>query len=110
MAGKIRIRPDYVKIYTEILHKNHPEKFEECRCLLKKKMSNLDIIRLNQKIFGISDQESEIFSRKHRAYDKTAILQILDYQKIYKLNNKQLAAHFKLSRNTIAKWKESFYN
>jgi hypothetical protein len=33
---------------------------------------------------------------------------MLDYQKKNKLTNSQLAKHFKLSRNTVTKWKRLF--
>lgn len=101
--------PDYKAIYKDILHHKFPDKIEECLSLLDKKcLSTLDILTLNQKIFGQSDKESAKVNNKHCAYNTSDILQILDYQKKYKLNNTQLANHFKLSRNTIAKWKKIF--
>jgi len=42
----------------------------------------------------------ESFDQMHGFYNTSAILQILDYQKENKLNNIQLAAYFKMSRNT----------
>ena len=47
-------------------------------------------------------------SGKHRSYCKTTILKILDYQISHALNNTQLAQHFDVSRNTIAKWRRLF--
>lgn len=47
-------------------------------------------------------------SRRHHSYDLASIIDILEYQKKNQLNNIQLANHFKLSRNTVAKWKKSF--
>ena len=41
-------------------------------------------------------------------HHKTTILEILQYQKNNNLNNNQLADHFKLSRNTITKWKKIY--
>ncbi|SMP94191.1 hypothetical protein SAMN05421679_105273 [Epilithonimonas pallida] len=101
-------RPDYKNIYLDILQKKYPHKKEECRILLSKEnLSVLNIIELNQRIFG-KDKESMQFNQKHRSYKKSDILNILDYQKKYKLNNCELANHFKLSRNTVAKWKKMF--
>lgn len=101
--------PDYKKIYFDILNKKYPHKKEECIILLEKStLSAIDIIRLNEKIFGKPDRESEIFNQKHRSYSRSDILKILDYQKKNKLTNSQIAIHFKLSRNTLAKWKKIF--
>lgn len=47
-------------------------------------------------------------NKSHRAYSKEAIYKILEYQKKNCLNNTQLAKHFKLSRNTVTKWKILF--
>ena len=101
--------PNYKQIFTDILNKKLPEKKEACENLLnKKELSTIDIIHLNNKIFGITDKAMENENQKHRSYSKSDILQMLDYQKKYKLNNSQLAIHFKLSRNTVTKWKNMF--
>ncbi|MDR6919880.1 MULTISPECIES: helix-turn-helix domain-containing protein [Chryseobacterium] len=101
--------PDYKTIYRDILHQKFPDKIEECLPLLDKKcLSAVDILSLNQKIFGNLDKESEQFNQKQHSYKKSDILQILDYQKKYQLNNSQLANHFKLSRNTVTKWRKIF--
>ncbi|HUH25918.1 MAG TPA: helix-turn-helix domain-containing protein [Flavobacterium sp.] len=47
-------------------------------------------------------------NQKYRSYDKATIIEILNYQKKNGLNNTQLANHFKLSRNTVAKWERLF--
>ncbi|KMQ62244.1 transposase [Chryseobacterium sp. BLS98] len=101
--------PDYHRIYNDIINKKHPTRKEECRFLLdKQNLSVLDIIELNRKIFGLSDQMTETFNQSHRSYNKSSILKILDYQEKNKLNNMQLARHFKLSRNTVARWRKLF--
>nr|WP_304343958.1 helix-turn-helix domain-containing protein [Chryseobacterium koreense] len=100
--------PNYKQIYTDIIDKKHPMKKAECQSILKKKIiSAMDIIELNEKIFGLN-KETEQFNQRHRSYNKSDILNILDYQKKYKLNNSQLAIHFSLSRNTVSKWKKMF--
>jgi len=102
-------QPDYKAIYKDILNKEHPEKKEECEKLLRKEhLSVLNIIELNRKIFGTSDKETKMSNQRRRSYNPTDILQILEYQKKNKLNNVQLASHFGLSRNTVAKWKKIF--
>ncbi|WP_316934408.1 helix-turn-helix domain-containing protein [Chryseobacterium indologenes] len=75
--------------------------------LSKAEISALDIIDLNKIIFG-NNRSDNIDRQSHNAYDKKTIFKILDYQKKQHLNNKQLADHFKLSRNTVAKWKKIF--
>lgn len=101
--------PNYKRIYSDILIRKFPHKREECKSLLNKEiLSVFDILHLNQKIFGLSDKNTEIFNQKHRSYKNTDIFQILNYQKKHKLNNSQLASHFKLSRNTVAKWRKLF--
>ncbi|OCA78278.1 transposase [Chryseobacterium contaminans] len=101
-------QPNYKLIYTDIIENKFPEKKKECEALLnKKKLTVLNIIELNQKIFGIS-KETEELNQKLRSYSKSDILEILEYQKKYEYTNKQLANHFKLSRNTVTKWKRMF--
>ncbi|WP_312508518.1 helix-turn-helix domain-containing protein [Chryseobacterium culicis] len=101
--------PDYKAIYNDILHQKFPNKIEECLALLNKRnLSAIDILTINKKIFGTSNVENTKMSQKFRSYSEADILYILDYQKKHNINNKQLANHFKLSRNTIAKWKKIF--
>lgn len=103
-----KLAPDYKSIYSDILDKKYPHKKEKCEVLLnKKKLSALDVIKLNQMIFG--NTENENFTRRHNSYSKSDILIILDYQKKNRCNNSQLAAHFKLSRNTVTKWRKIFW-
>lgn len=100
--------PNYKQIYTDIIQEKFPDKKEECHTILSKnRISVMDIITINKIIFG-TNKESDSFNQKHRAYSKHDIMKILDYQQKNKLNNSQLAIHFSLSRNTIAKWKKCF--
>ncbi|MFP3594254.1 helix-turn-helix domain-containing protein [Chryseobacterium sp. SIMBA_038] len=99
--------PNYKKIYADILAKKFPHKVKDCTSiLLKEELSFLDIIKLNQRIFGYNEISS--INQRLRSYDNQTIIEILNYQKTHKLNNSQLSLHFKLSRNTIAKWKMHF--
>ncbi len=46
-------KPDYKCIYQDILDRKYPHKKEECKAMLgKKELTLLDIISLNEKIFG----------------------------------------------------------
>jgi len=88
----------------------YPEKQVYCENLLsKEELSELDVILLDE-ILCESNKDEKNLNAKHRSYDKHSIFKILEYQKKTGLNNIQLARHFKLSRNTIAKWKRMFYS
>lgn len=101
--------PDYKLIYMDILNKKYPHKKEECLKLLnKKKWSVMDILELNDKIFETNSKEIPSENQKYKSYKKSDIFRILEYQKRYRLSNIQVANHFKLSRNTITKWRRLF--
>ena len=102
--------PDYKNIFKDILSQKYPEKTRNCLGILNKPhLTAIDILKLNQMIFeGTTNKLPEESNQKYRSYSKTDILQILDYQQKHKFNNSQLARHFKLSRNTVAKWKKMF--
>lgn len=98
--------PNYKRIFTDILIRKYPERLKICSPILRKKeLTVLDILELNRLIF---DTENINVNQKHRSFNKTAILQILDHQKKYNLNNSQLAQEFRLSRNTVTKWRKLF--
>lgn len=102
-------KPNYFRIYNDILQKKFPQKIKECEAILSNNdLSVLDILEINKIIFGKSDEENQAFDQKHKSYHQSDILEILDYQKKHKLNNVQLALHFKLSRNTVTKWKKLY--
>ncbi|MEG0926692.1 MULTISPECIES: transposase [Chryseobacterium] len=103
------LSPDYRRIFNDILEKKCPEKRDSCQSVLgKKELSVLDVIRLNELIFGRGNKDSFIMNQKHKSYNETAIIKILNYQKQNRLNNKQLSLHFNLSRNTVTKWRKMF--
>jgi len=102
--------PDFQKIYSEIIERYYPEKEEECKFYLNRTdWSSLDVITVNNILFSQkSSREILEFNQKHRAYDEKTIKKILQYQKKNKLNDTQVSIHFKLSRNTLLKWKRNF--
>ncbi|MDR6921248.1 transposase [Chryseobacterium sp. 2987] len=104
------IKPNYQKIYSDIITRKYPDKEEKCRFILTKKdLSVMDVIKLNKLIFTKDVmQDTLISNQKHRSYDKQTILQILKYQKENNMNNSELARHFSLSRNSVAKWRRIF--
>lgn len=102
--------PDFQKIYSEIIKIYYPEKEKECSFYLNRSLwSSLDVITVNNILFSQkSSKEVLEFNQKHRAYDEKTIKKILKYQKTNKLNDTQVSIHFKLSRNTLLKWKRNF--
>lgn len=97
--------PNYKRIYLDILTKKFPEKIKMCSQIIEKAdLSASDVIILNEKIFGANSSQNQ----KLRSYSKSDIFKILDYQKKHHLNNSQLAKHFRISRNSITKWKRMF--
>ena len=98
--------PNYKQIFKDILDRKYPEKRNACENILNKTtLSIVDVIEINTKIFGKGIINN---SQKFLSYKKSDILNILDYQKENGLNNSQLANHFRLSRNTVSKWKKLF--
>lgn len=103
------LKPDYKKIFEDIIEKKCPERRHEFNQFLNKdSLSITDVIRLNNLIFGLSDKATMDFNQKHRSYDNQTILEILNYQQEQNLNNVELANHFKLSRNTVSKWRRLY--
>lgn len=102
--------PDYKQIYTDILEEKFPEKLSDAaiRHKLETFHSAYDILKFNQLIFGETEYTVERKNQRLRSYDKESILKILNYQKRNGLTNLQVSHHFKISRNTIAKWKAIF--
>lgn len=99
---------NYRKIFNDIIEKKYPHKKEICQPILDKpKLTVMDIDRLNKLIFE-PNKEMKIANQKLKSYNEESILKILQYQKTYELNNTELAAHFKLSRNTVTKWKKLY--
>lgn len=102
-------KPNYNLIYNDIINKKYPEKRQVCHSLLMKAdLTAMDIIKLNRLIFG-QNKEADDFSKKLRSYDRSDIARILNHQKVNSLNNTQTARHFKLSRNTLAKWRKRYF-
>lgn len=101
--------PDYRKIYTDMINEKYPDKKGEIKGILSKEnLSMLDVITCSSIISGREDEKTFSFNQKHRFFDQQSILQILDFQKKNGCNNTQLSRHFKLSRNTITKWKKKY--
>ena len=105
----MKTKINYKTLYTDIINDLYPSKKSICQEILNKNtLSILDILELNELIFEDEHKKNIEVNQKFRSYSRRDILLILDYQKKNNLNNSQLANHFKLSRNTVAKWKKIF--
>lgn len=81
------------------------EKSTNCKKILgKSEISDLEVLDLNYLIFGKSNDN------KHRSYDKETVKFITSYQLNNKLTNQEISELFKISRNTISKWKKLYLN
>ena len=101
-------RPDFERIYRELAEKKNISKplghlFSE-----QKIWDSLDVIDTNQYLFENSLKDVQKFNQRLRSYDESSIKKILKYQQKHKLNNSQVMLKFKISRNTISKWKKLF--
>lgn len=101
------MRPDYHKIFTDMIEEACPGKLSDYTDILgKESLSVQDVITLNARINRTADRAIHTANQKHKAYSISDIREILNYGQKHKLNNTQLAAHFKMSRNTVGKWKK----
>jgi hypothetical protein len=103
--------PDYKQIYTDIIKEKYPEKSNDLQIKnrIERIQTVMDILSLNTLVFGQAKAITESNNQKLRSYDEDSVLKILEYQQKNKLSNNKTALHFKMSRNTIAKWKK-YYN
>lgn len=101
--------PDYRKIYTDMIEMKCPDTKRQCEAVLNKsRLTVMDIFEIEKIIFAPNDLQNEKENGKFRAYDSESILQILNYQKKNKMSNTEISNHFKISRNSLAKWKKLF--
>lgn len=103
-------RPFYRKLYLDLIRDTFPDKETMCEGFLKKeKWTALDVIQINELLFGKDKGKSDLMiDKKHRAYDQESIIQILLYQKKNNLSNQDVSNKYGLSRNSIGKWKKLF--
>lgn len=93
---------NYKKIFQDILDLKFPEKKELHTIVLEKEITDFyDVLNLNRLIFG-----DEIKENKHKSYDQSTIIKVLNYQKDNNLSNLETAKKFNLSRNTVSAWKK----
>lgn len=97
--------PDYKKIFTDLIERKYPDKKTLCSSYLnKKELTQFDVMELT-KIINHQNKHINKFNQKRKSYNHKSIQKILEYQKAYNLTDTETARHFKMSRNTIKKWK-----
>lgn len=100
-------RPNYHKIYEDMIELKYPDKKEAAKkILLKKNLVTKDLDLLNEIIFGFPNRAKQITNSKHRSYTRNEIVDILKFQNESGMNNSQIAKYFKISRNTIIHWRK----
>jgi len=101
------MRPNYSKIYHDLLLAEHPEKLKDSKVteLLQNLNTSDEVIRFNEKIFKQSKESLEN-NQKLRTYDRETMLKILSYQKQHGFSSNYISKKYKISRTTIAKWKK----
>ena len=109
MAEKVSIKPDYRKIYHDIIQEQFSNKENDFKRILQKEaFTNYDVIKLNRKLFGKSEVECGSENQKLKSYSKDTIIEVLKYQTENKYSNSAIANQFNISRNTIARWRKFF--
>ena len=98
------VKPNYQKIYQDIIKRNFPEKIEQTKKLLKKNMNVLDIMKVSEILNANKTAENQ----KHKSYDLNSVLEILKIQQKNNYTNTFTADKFKISRNTVAKWRKIY--
>lgn len=74
----------------------------------KESISFKNLMTMNLIIKNDISQSNDKQIQRLKSYDKDYIQYILEYQNKYKLSNNQVSLEFKLSRNTISKWKKIY--
>lgn len=108
---KTQTRPNYKALYADLIQKKYPTRLKEIEKYLSKEiLTALDVIQINDLIFSNKTKTKLKVDQQLRSYQKEEILAILKYQQKNSLNNTQLALRFRLSRNTVSKWKKLYEN
>lgn len=102
------MRPNYKKIYQDILREQFPEKLKDPKVI--KQLNNLDtaeaVLKLNEMLFEHSEKKHDIKGLKF--YDEKTVLKLLKYQDKHGFSNKYMSQKYKISRSTIIRWRKLF--
>ncbi|AZB24840.1 helix-turn-helix domain-containing protein [Chryseobacterium bernardetii] len=103
------MRPNYKKIYQDMLKLEYPDKLKDPKIkeLLGKLDTSEDILKFNDRLFKPS-RESQRNNQKLKTYDKKTMLKLLEYQKKHGHSTSYMSKKYKISRTTLSKWKVMF--
>lgn len=103
----------YTDFVTESVHFSEQEKAEMLKELTgngKERITYKTLLRLNGIIARKVRREhlQSKYATQLKAYDRPFIQSVLKYQKKYGLTNSDISKQFKISRNTVNRWKKVF--
>ncbi|KQS91834.1 hypothetical protein ASG21_05075 [Chryseobacterium sp. Leaf394] len=101
------MKPNYTRIYLDLIKYRQKENLVSDSVLKKIyniKMAN-DIFEIERALFGNNNFAD---NQKLKSYDETTVKIVLNHQRKNKLSNLELSNKYKISRNTIAKWKKIY--
>jgi hypothetical protein len=105
------MRPNYKKIYHDLLKDKHPEKLQDPKVLhlLDNLKTVEDVLKINALVSDSSGKTSKK-NQRLKNYDKKTVLKILQYQKKNDLSANFISKKYKMSRTTVAVWWKLFGN
>lgn len=103
----------YKNIYTDLIYES---KYIDTvsQTFLQSQINQIktfrDVLRINQELRKGKqlNQDDLKINQQLKSYDKNMILNILEEQKKFGLTNLDISKKYKMSRNTIAKWRRVF--
>ncbi|WP_284462945.1 helix-turn-helix domain-containing protein [Chryseobacterium sp.] len=103
------MRPNYKKIYQDMLTLEYPEKLKDPKIkeLLGKLDTSEDVLKFNDRLFKPS-REGQKNNQKLKTYDKKTMIKLLQYQKKHGHSTSYMSKKYKISRTTLTKWKLMF--
>ena len=106
---KYPMRPNYTKIYQDMLKEKDPDKLKDPKIqrLIKNLKTTEDVLNFNELVFKQSKESLEK-NQKLKTYDKKTMLKLLQYQNKHNFSTNYMSKKYKISRTTIAKWKKTF--
>ncbi|MCX8524203.1 helix-turn-helix domain-containing protein [Chryseobacterium formosus] len=101
------MRPNYNRIYEDLLKMKHPEKLEcpKVKEQLGKLNSTDEILKLNERLFKPSKETAKT-NQQLKTYDKKTMMKLLSYQKKHSLSTSFMSRKYNISRTTFSKWKK----
>lgn len=111
--SSIKKKINYKTLYLDLVEESDYIPMDY-KTILREKIEHFDFITfrdvgtLNTLIRSYSKMEDWLDDQQLKAYDLDQILSVLKEQKIYNLTNSEISRKYKMSRNTIARWKVLF--